>query len=182
MSFRFRPAIKPAGRLRWSAGFTLLELLVVMVIMGIVLSFGMLALGDGGRGDQIDQAVRRLQVLIELGSEEAILQSRELGLYIAPDHYRFFSYEEAGWQAYESDELFRSRALPAQVSFELYMEDLKVSLEEATESPKPQIILSSSGERSPFELFILPDEEGPRYKITSLGLGDLMLQGPLDSL
>lgn len=164
---------------RQGAGFTLLELLVVMVIMGIVLSFGMLAIGDGGRGDQIEQAARRLQALIELGSDEAILQSRELGLFLTPSGYRFYSFEENGWQVYESDKLFRERELPPEVAFELYMEELEVSLEEEAETPKPQIILSSSGERAPFELFIIPDEEEPRYRLSSLGLGEVLMEGPL---
>lgn len=169
------------GRPFAAAGFTLLELLVVMVIMGIVLSFGMLAVGDGGRAAQIEQAAQRLQALIELGSDEAILQSRELGLYVTLDEYQFFSYEAEGWQSYE-DDLFRARKLPEAVEFELFMEDLEVSLESAEEKPKPQIILSSSGERSPFELFVIPEEEDPRYKLSSQGVGDVILEGPLESL
>ncbi len=61
-------------------GFTLLELLVVMFIIGLVFSFATLSLTSGTRPYQIKTAAKRLYALTSLALEEAILTGSQLGL------------------------------------------------------------------------------------------------------
>jgi len=63
-----------------SKGFTLVEILVVVVIMAIVISFAVLSIGTTGRDPQLDQESRRIEGLIGLLHERALLEGRDFGL------------------------------------------------------------------------------------------------------
>ena len=179
-----------------SQGFTLLELLVSIVIIGLILSMAVLSVG-GGRDDEVEEEARRLAALMELAGQEAILKTKELGLRFTPNGYQFMVWKkgddekdgderEDRWQEYV-DGVLKARELPEELEFELFLEGLPVTLEmedsDADEDKKkkkikPHIILFSSGERSPFELTISVDNlsldgEDIRYHLEGKMLGTL---------
>ena len=146
-------------------GFTLLEMIVVVVLVGILTSLAVLSTGDGGRGDKLQQEAKRLAALLELAGDEATLQTREYGVVFAPDHYRFMRFDSRsapGWLAIEDDDVFRQRKLPEGMRLSLLLDGLSVSFTRAVD--KPQVLLLSSGERTPFILY-LQLGEGPRWKL-----------------
>ena len=57
---------------RWSAGFTLMEVMVVLVLIGIITSFAVLSVG-GRTGQRLAEEGQRLIALVELHQQEAIL-------------------------------------------------------------------------------------------------------------
>jgi general secretion pathway protein H len=63
-----------------SRGFSLLELLVVVTIIGIFAGAAVLSLGVVGRDREIERETLRLQSLLSLLREEALMQSRDYGL------------------------------------------------------------------------------------------------------
>lgn len=134
-------------------GFTLLELLVVVVIIGIVISFATLAVG---RGDaSLRREAERLQALLTLAGERALLESRELGLSLADDGYTFLSLREGRWSPLGDDGPLRPRRLPEGAAVDLFVEALPVELatgEEEETTLLPQLLILSSGERTPFSL------------------------------
>lgn len=145
-------AVPPRSRL---SGFTLLELLVVLVLIGIIISFAMLSVGDGGRQERLRQEAEQMASLFALASEEAVLQSIELGAVLHREGYAFMSYGSDGWQPVAGDDLFRERTLSDGVELSLFMDGLQVSLGPKTMGDKevmPQVLFFSSGERTPFEL------------------------------
>lgn len=77
------------------AGFTLLELLVVVFIIGILATMFTLSVDITGGDQEIEQELDRLYALLELAGEEATLQGRELGLRFVSGGYEFAAYEEA---------------------------------------------------------------------------------------
>ncbi len=163
-----------------SAGFTLLELLVVLVLIGIIISFAVLSVGDGGRQERLKQEAERIVSLFNLAGEEAVLRSMELGVVLQPHGYAFVTYGGSGWQPLAGDDLFREHALPDGVELALFMDGLQASLEPPNEEEgavKPQLWFSSSGERTPFELS-LSYREGAAltYRLQGPLLGAVTLQ------
>jgi prepilin-type N-terminal cleavage/methylation domain-containing protein len=62
-----------------SKGFTLVEILVVVVIMAVVISLAVLSIGVTGRDAQLDEESRRIEGLVGLLHERALLEGRDFG-------------------------------------------------------------------------------------------------------
>lgn len=152
--------------------------MVTLVLIGIIVTFAVLSI-DTGSGREVEREARRLVALVDLAEEEAVMQSREMGILFEEGGYRFFTLGgDNAWQPY-SDDLLRPRALTPGMTLQLYLEGLPVALDQASSEPTPQVFLLSSGERSPFEVVVGVAEEGIRYKLTAPPVGDLTLTGPL---
>ena len=165
----------PHSAPRRADGFTLLELLVVAVIMAIVTAATLLSTGLLGDDREIAQEAERMAALIDLASEEALLQGREIGLLIEPEQYRFFVFEALSnrWLPLDNDDVLKSRDLPEGGRFELAVEGREVVLRQHTEKDDaeedfaPQIMILSSGAMTPFEIELERDSEP--YRFTILG-------------
>src|SRR5687767_4755042 len=70
-------------------GFTLLELLVVLVVVAIMVSMAMLSFGVLGRDRQAEEEARRFWVVLQQAREEAELQAEDLGMFISADSYEY---------------------------------------------------------------------------------------------
>ncbi len=175
-------------RQRPSAGYTLLELLVVLVVVGLTLSLAVLSVGDGGRDARIKQEAKRLAALLDLAGEEALLDGRELGLRLYRNRYAFVYLEEKAWKSFEKDLSLRPRTLPQGLELQLYLDGLQLQLEpddDPENRPAPQLLLLSSGEHTPFELWLVDGaerapEEQLRYRLSSGPLGPVAIEGPVE--
>jgi general secretion pathway protein H len=138
-------------------GFSLLELLVVIVIISILFTFTTLAIRGTSPEELIETEAQRLDRLLQLALEEAILKGQEYGLEFKTDRYRFLLYFENTWQPLDNDDLLRERQLPENMELELEIEQIDVLVEEDSadtgkedeERPDPQVFLLSSGEITP---------------------------------
>ena len=89
-------------------GFTLLELLVVLVVLGILL--GMVSISAAPSERQVFQSeAQRIALLLQLARDEAIVRNRPLAFEIAPDAYRFLVREEEQWLPIVGDDALRER-------------------------------------------------------------------------
>ena len=111
-------------------GFSLLELLVVIVIIAILFTFTTLAIRGTSPEELLETEAQRLDRLLQLALEEAILRGMEYGLEFTPNSYRFLLYIENTWQPHESDRLLRERQLPENMEFELEIEQIDVLIGE----------------------------------------------------
>ncbi len=169
---------------RSSRGFTLLELLVVLVMIGIILGVAMISLGDGGRGDRIRQEGQRIATLFNLLSQEAVLNAVEYGVLLKPDGYQFLQFVDQQWQPVDGDSLLVERSLPDDMELNLYMDKVSVSLEpqqlsvsDEEKKLKPQLIFFSSAERTPFEIEVAyRDPPELRQRVEGPLLGDVLWQ------
>jgi len=150
---------RPVSSLR--AGFTLIEILVVLVIIAIVISFAVLSIGVTGRDRELDEESRRIEGLIGLLQERAVLEGRDFGLLVEPARYQFvvFQTRRQRWETLNQEREFRRRDLPKGLSFELTLDARLVVLKAKDERIKsdapqsaPQLIIAASGEGTPFRL------------------------------
>ncbi|MFC5472353.1 GspH/FimT family pseudopilin [Paraherbaspirillum soli] len=89
-------------------GFTLLELLVVVVIAGITL--GVVSLSAFRSDHQVLQNdAQRIALLLQLTRDEAILRNRPTAFEADANNYRFLVREENGWQPLAQDDMLRER-------------------------------------------------------------------------
>ena len=135
-------------------GFTLVELLVVIVILGSLIGLAVLSTGIAGPARELRNEAERLAGLIAVLAEEAVLDNREYGLSLHAEGYRVLRYDPlaARWQALDD----KAHRLPAwaELSVELEGEVLQLPTAESRRvaDPVPQLLLLSSGELSPFRL------------------------------
>lgn len=144
---------EPASR---SRGFTLVEILVVVVIVGVLAVGAVLALGTSRRDESIDQEMKRLETLIAYTRDHAELATREYGLRVEQGTYAFLVYDprKGLWRAVEGDDIFRERKWPAGTRVQLRIEDRDVLLRplKTGETLQPQVMLFSNGDVTPFSL------------------------------
>jgi general secretion pathway protein H len=101
-----RSAGRKLGRAR---GFTLLEMLVVLVIVGILVSFAALTIRTNPRTDLHEQA-ERLALLFETAGDEAQVRAHPLA-WQADDHgFAFLVMTADGWRPLDRDDLLHPRA------------------------------------------------------------------------
>jgi general secretion pathway protein H len=142
-------------------GFSLLELLVVVAIIGLLVQAVTLSMGALGNDRELAQETRRLQSVIELLQEEALMQSRDYGVMFSETGYRFYvyDYQQLKWLEPQTDQLLRPYALRPPLALELLLDGREVPLERdfetrEVENPEPQIMLLASGEVTPFKVEI----------------------------
>jgi general secretion pathway protein H len=147
-----------------SKGFTLIEILVVLVIMAVVISLAVLSIGTTGRDAQLDEESRRIEGLVDILHERALLEGRDFGLRIEPAAYEFVVYEpnRDRWLAINDEHEFRHRDLPKGVTFQLELDSVNVvlkpinrGLSDGDTPPGPQVAIAASGEGTPFHLTLL---------------------------
>ena len=161
-----KPSIMCSQPLR-QGGFSLLELMIVMVIIGILVSIFTLSVGSFD-DNEAEEHARRLEALLDLAMEDATMQGREIGLRIYQHGYEFSArapqVDEQGlqywaWVRLDDDRFLQPRELGDDYALELIVEgkelDLDFDRKEDEDEYLPQIYIFSSGDVAPeFELRI----------------------------
>jgi general secretion pathway protein H len=172
------------------SGFTLIEVLVVVVIIGIISAVVILGLGNLGNDRELRNEARRMTALIEMASDEATLQGRDFGLELLLRGYRFVEYDPLTEQWFEviGDDLMRPRSLAEDTEFDLFLEDRRVVLDlEAAETEQgeddddsdlgddylPHVLVLSSGDITPFVLEIYRSTDRASIQLSASPAGEL---------
>ena len=77
-------------------GFTLVEMLIVMLVMALLATTVVLTAGGGGRG--VDADASRLASRIAAARETAITSARPVGVWVSRSGYRFDMREGGNWR------------------------------------------------------------------------------------
>ena len=164
-----------------SGGFTLLEIMVVVVIIGIMVTFAVLSIGNRGLDERLSLEARRLQELITLASDQAVLQGVELGFVQTDTGYEFLELKDGKW-APAAEGPLRTREMPEPLFISLTVEGRRVTPLKTGDAAdpkaelKPQVLLLSSGEGSEFVLDVRAKQYAPHFLLQGDVLGRVKLE------
>ena len=154
---------------RQAHGFTLIEILVVIVIVATVVSIAVLSTGIAGEDKELDTERRRLATLIETIQDEAMMQGREFGIEFMVTAYRFVEFDPMTrqWMDVPGDDLYRQRDLPEGLEFELYIDEKRIQLIEAPKALQdPDKTMLSPGAKTYVpHLFVFASGEASAYEV-----------------
>lgn len=156
-----------------SQGFTLLELLVVIVIVGMLVASIALSSGNNQSAELKGEA-QRLRHLLTLSIDEATFTQRSFGLLHTDHEYRLMEFNDRDyeWVEFEGDNKHYRHELPEFITLSLELDgdpieipevrdiggvegDFEFASDEEREEedqPQPQLVMLSNGEVTPFRL------------------------------
>lgn len=134
----------------YQSGYTLVEILVVLLIISITVGFAVLAFGDFGKSRKIRSAAEGFGQFVSLVHERALLESSTLRIHLTPLQYSAERLDlKQHWQPLQSS-FYRKHALPEKTK-------LLITYGNKT-SDHLFIIISGSGDMTPFQVsFGSPD-------------------------
>lgn len=167
-------------------GFTLIELLVVMVLVALFAGVAVVSF-DFGDGDRhVETEARRLQELLKLAQQEAVLKVKTYVLQTDREAYSFLELDEVKKIAVPmtKDDIFRTRKLARGIEMKVTVQEdsLQQYLSQGEDKKNVKeknpnlryIVLFASGEMTPFEIR-LRGESTTEYVLTGTIVGQLAL-------
>lgn len=188
---------------RQQQGFTLIELMAVVLLVGIAAAVVTVSVGSGGRGQELRTSARYLYGAMAAALEEAVITQQQLGLRFdidaedGNDAYRYtwliLDTEAREWKSIRN-ELLQSAVLPEHLEIRLQVEgqeliigaqdkDSFFTLKQSSDSSKPalqpDLYFLSSGEMPEFSLTLREkQQDSAEYTITGNMLGQMKLIQP----
>jgi general secretion pathway protein H len=158
-----------------SRGFTLIEILVVVVIIGVITAGAMLSVSVIGQDRELEKETERLAGLLNYAKEQAEVQTRELGLELTEHGYTFLAFDPRRglWDDVQEDDALRAREMPEGLTLGLVVEGRPVALNRPKDKKKPEkddkgndlpdtkrqpdLMIFSNGDLTSFELSMARD-------------------------
>ena len=179
-----------------------MEILVVIVIIGVMVSAATLAIGVLGKDSQVEDQSRRFWAVLRQAREESELQGLDVGVQLSATDYEFlkFNPRETVWAPIEYDQLYAPRKLPEGLRFRIWLDGREIVLKPLTkkkeqepkdedkdgkpdidrDQPPPQIVILASGEIMPFELQIERDGAPSLFRVVAQADNDLRIERRVD--
>ena len=189
---------------RLQQGFTLIEVMLVIVLIGVMVSAIQFSFSGNKPEQLLEQNSARFAGIFDVAAEYGLLNNVELGLFIEENSYQFLGYDGTSWSPIANNPLFEVYTLPEGIEITLQLDDLPI--EEAllfdssvlinedeeddfTEKEKkktiPQVYMLSGGDITPFSLtfslaeFAFDGDENISFKVSGIYTTPLRIEGPI---
>ncbi|WP_236559663.1 type II secretion system minor pseudopilin GspH [Colwellia sp. 20A7] len=177
-------------------GFTLLEVLVVIALIGLIISAVQFNFSTKRPEDTLKKVSYEFSTLFESAANYGLLNNIELGLYIDKSSYQFLGYDGLKWSEIPEQDWLAAQELPEGVTFTLELDDLPIeepllfdssafgteeesylSFDDIEKTKKsddekgltPQVYILSGGDITPFSLtFYFTDEASLNEDLSDL--------------
>jgi type II secretion system protein H len=143
-----------------SAGFSLIELLIVILVISILYSMAGSLLAPSFF-DPLQQEVEQLHHKVKLAQDESAIRSQALALGFDEKGYQFFSLQDVSkaneWQVLDDDPVLGAYVYRGMFKPTVYIDGSAVSLPKSGKA-KPQIFILPTGEMKPFKWQLQEDK------------------------
>lgn len=153
-------------------GFTLVEMLVVLVIVGLMSGVAVLSLP--GREESARDAALRLAARATLLAEESIIEGVPTGLDVNDGGYRLFRFREGIWQPITDERAFAAEQWRDGISIVVDLKEAGTRRASSQVSRTPSIVFDSSGFATPFDVAIVRGER--RYVVAGDSQGNISVK------
>ena len=135
-----------------SKGFTLLEILLVVLIVSIMTAVGANIINSQSIERVIQNQAQKFDVDLTFICEKAVLENQAFGIEFYTESYQVLRYQQPQWLSIESQS---PSAMNEEIAVELLLDGLTQEFESelgADGEPLPHIICQSDGSFNAFEL------------------------------
>ena len=158
---------------RIARGFSLMEIMVVIAVIGLVTAMVMIQFGGSSRDTQLDKEAERLNALLSYTREQAELQTRDYGLRIDELGYSFVVFDVIAdqWRLAEEDDALRAREFPEGIDPLVVVEGRTIVLEnrkKEIEDFSPHVLIFANGDVSSFEVSLSRDGNRDKDKVARI--------------
>ncbi|MGL4712746.1 MAG: type II secretion system minor pseudopilin GspH [Shewanella sp.] len=170
------------------AGFTLMEVMLVILLMGLTAAAVTMSIGNSGPQQALDRTARQFIAATEMVLDETVLSGQFIGIVIEKSRYQFVVYKDGQWEPLDKDRLLSEKQMEPGVVMNLVLDGLPLvqedeekdswfeepliepSTDDKKKHPEPQVMLFPSGEMSAFELtFIAKTNKGQQAEALVVG-------------
>lgn len=147
-------------------GFSLIEILVVVLIIGIVSGIAVLAFGDFGAGRKITLSAEQFSAYIKLVQQQAILKTATFGIHIKKNSYDTYQAKGNSWIPLPQNSILHPRSFPENTVLTI----------QGLQNDVPNLIIYPSGDMSPFTINFGTSSKGNLIRLIGHHNGELLLQ------
>ena len=166
-------------------GFSLIEIMVVVVIIGLISAAVIINFTGKSRDTELETTAERLDALFGYVREQAELQTRDYGFRVNDKSYSFVVYDVLGnqWRPVDEDDALREREFPEGIEPTVVVEGRSIVLDRKKNDKElddytPDILIFANGDLSSFEVALQREGAKDRARIYTDEQSELRLLLP----